>query len=53
MLQITKNAIDEYFNNGFISLRLMLALTDTDKESNSYFTERVLHENSENKIFIG
>lgn len=53
MSQIVKKAIDEYFSNGFISLRLMPMLTDIDEESNSSFTERVLQENSENKIFIG
>ena len=53
MLQINKTAIDEYFNNGFISLHLMSKLNDPDEETNLYFTERVLQKNSENKIFIG
>lgn len=53
MLQINKNAIDEYFNNGFISLHLMCKLNDLDEKTDLYFTERVLQENSENKIFIG
>lgn len=41
------------FQNGFISLHLMSKLNDPDEETNLYFTERVLQENSENKIFIG
>ena len=53
MLQINKIAVDEYFNNGFISLHLMSKLNDLDEETDLYFDERVLQENSENKIFIG
>lgn len=53
MLQINEIAIDEYFNNGFISLQLMSKLNDIDEKTELYFTERVLQENSENKIFIG
>ena len=53
MLQINKIAVDEYFNNGFISLQLMSKLNDLDEETDLYFDERVLQENSENKIFIG
>ena len=53
MLQINKIAVDEYFNNGFISLHLMSKLNGLDEETDLYFDERVLQENSENKIFIG
>lgn len=53
MLQINEIAIDEYFNNGFIFLQLMSKLNDIDEKTELYFTERVLQENSENKIFIG
>lgn len=53
MLQINKIAIDEYFDNGFIPLHLMSELNGLDEEAELYFAERVLQENSENKIFIG
>lgn len=53
MSQIDKIAIDDYFNNGFIPLHLMSKLNDLDEKTDLYFAERVLQENSENKIFIG
>lgn len=53
MLQINEIAIDEYFDNGFIPLHLMSELNGLDEEAELYFAERVLQENSENKIFIG
>lgn len=53
MLQNNEIAIEEYFNDGFISLHLMSQLNDIDEKAELYFAKRVLQENSENKIFIG